>query len=451
MTEKKRTKKADYVPFDKQRQFHMSLALYRLFWGAMGWGKSKAERMEAVRISQKQDNLTIGLFRRTFPELEAAIIMPLLAELPQGVYEYNSSKHIMRFKNGSMIIFWHVNNDKDVFKYQWAEFDAIGIDELQHFKEQHFDFLMTRLRTSKKNWKPCFFGSANPGWVWHAWIKRRWIDREFRANEPADEYEYIQSTLYDNPALVENDPNYVKRLEALDEQQKKAYLYGDWNIFDGQYYAEWNPQVHIVKPFPIPESWKKVRALDYWYSNPSSILWLAEDPSDGTVYVYRNVNKTKLLYQDVCDELLNNSPEYEKYVGTAADPALRAKTAATGETFFDIAERNKINIIPGDNDRLSGAQLVRTLLQPYEEEHENGAKAGLQIFENCTSLIKSLPGLQFDKLRVEDVDTTWDDHDFDALKYGLKLLKNAPAELRQVAELNQKAKRKDKAFINIRF
>lgn len=61
--------------------------------------------MEAVRISQKQDNLTVGLFRRTFPELEAAIIMPLLAELPQGVYEYNSSKHIMKFPNGSKIIF----------------------------------------------------------------------------------------------------------------------------------------------------------------------------------------------------------------------------------------------------------------------------------------------------------------------------------------------------------
>jgi phage terminase large subunit len=451
MAEKKKTKKADYVPFDKQRQFHTSKKLYRFFGWAMGGGKSKAERMEAVRLSQRKPNLVIWLFRRTFPELEAAIIMPLLAELPKDVYVYNSSKHQMTFKNGSRIIFWHVNNDKDVFKYQGAEFDAIGIDELQHFKEQQFDFLMTRLRTSKKGWTPCFFGTGNPGWIGHGWIKRRWVERDFRPGEQGDEYEYIASTLYDNPALLENDPNYVKRLETLDEQQKKAYLYGDWDIFDGQYYTEWNPNIHIIKPFKIPYEWKKVRALDYWYSNPSSIVWLAEDPTDGTVYVYRNVNKTKLLYQNLCDELLNNSPDDEIYVWTAADPALRAKTAATGETFFDIAERNKINIIPGDNDRLSGAQLVRSLLTPYETPHENGAKAGIHIFENCTSLIKSLPSLQFDKLRVEDVDTNGNDHDFDALKYGLKLLKNAPAELKQVAELNDKAKRKDRALINFRF
>lgn len=443
--------KIDYIPFDKQRTFHLSKKLYRLYGGAMGWGKSHAERMEAVRIAGRKKNLTIGLFRRTFPELEAAIILPLLAILPRHTYTYNNSKHIMTFPNGSKIIFWHVNNDQDVFKYQGAEFDAIGIDELQHFKEQHFDFLMTRLRTSKKKWRPCFFGTANPWGVGHTWIKRRWIDRNFRENEPAEQYDYIPATLYDNPALLDNDPNYVKRLEALDEQQKKAYLYGDWNIFDGQYYAEWNPTIHICKPFAIPESWKKVRALDYWYSNPTAILWLAEDPTDGTVYAYRNINKTKLLYQDVCNELIQNSPENETYIGTAADPALRAKSADTGETFFDIAERNKINIIPWDNDRISGAQLIRTLLQPYEETHPNGAKAGLQIFENCTSLIKTLPTLQFDKLKVEDVDTTGDDHDFDALKYGLKLLKNKPAELKQVAELNEKAKRKEKPLISIRF
>lgn len=357
----------------------------------------------------------------------------------------------MTFKNGSVIIFGHINNDKDVYNYQGAEFDAIGIDELQHFKEWVFDFLMTRLRTSKPGWKPCFFGTGNPGGIWHGWIKRRWVEREFRPNEPGDEYEFIMSTIYDNPALLNNDPNYVKRLEALDEQQKKAFLHGDWDIFDGQYYAEWNPNIHIVKPFKIPEAWKKVRCLDYWYTNPTSILWITEDPTDGTVYVYRQARNTKWLYQDVIDQIKGHSPEDEIYLWTVADPALRARTADTGQTFFDIAERNKIYIIPGDNDRLSGAQMIRQLLQPYEELHPNGAKAGLQIFENCTSLIKTLPALQFDKVKVEDVDTNGDDHDFDALKYGLKLLKNAPTELKQVAELNQKWKRKDKALISIRF
>lgn len=446
-----KNKVVQYIPFEKQRIFHLSEKLYRFFWGAMGGGKSHAERMEAVRICQSLWSLNVWLFRRTFPELEAAIIMPLLAELPRGSYVYNSSKHVMTFPNNSRIIFGHVNNDQDVFRYQGAEFDAIGIDELQHFKEQHFDFLMTRLRTSKKGWRPCFFGTGNPWGIGHTWIKRRWVDREFHENEKGDQYEYIASTIYDNPALFENDPDYVHRLENLDEQQRKAYLEGDWNIFDGQYYAEWNPRIHVIKPFKIPYEWKKVRCMDYGYSNPSSILWLAEDPSDGTVYVYRNINQKWLLYKDVCDQIRKNSPEDEKYRGTAVDPALRAKSADTGETFFDIAAREGLDVTPGDNDRISWALLIRELLTPYEVERENGAKAGLQIFENCISLIKTLPALQFDKLRVEDVDTTGDDHDFDALKYWLKLLKNAPTPMEQVKELNQRARKKEKPLISIRF
>lgn len=118
--------------------------------------------MELVRIAQSAPNLNIGAFRRTYPELEASIILPLLKILPKGSYKYNESKHAMRFPNGSVIKFGHVQYDKDVFRYQGEEFDAIGIDELTLFTEFQFKFLKSRLRSTKPYVKPCFFATTNP-------------------------------------------------------------------------------------------------------------------------------------------------------------------------------------------------------------------------------------------------------------------------------------------------
>ena len=250
----------------------------------------------------------------------------------------------------------------------------------------------------------------------HEWVKRVWIDRDFLPEENPDDYAFIPASVFDNRHLIKNDPAYLKNLKSLPEKLRKAYLYGSWDIIDGQFFTEWRPDLHVCKPFDIPESWKKVAALDYGYSNPTSILWIAQDPTDGTVYVYRQRRDTKWLYGDVLDNLQESTGK-EKLYATLADPALRVKSADTGTSFFDLATLRRMNIIPANNDRKSGAQLIRQLLKPYSEPHPNGAKAGLQVFETCESLIRTLPKLVHDKVEVEDVDTKGDDHDFDALKY----------------------------------
>ncbi len=136
-----RRSKSLYDPFPKQAVFHNSTAQNRLFGGAAGPGKSHAFRMEAVRIALSAPNMKVGLFRRTFPELEASVITPLLQILPRHLYKYNEGKHTMKFANGSVIKFGHVQYNKDVYKYQGEEFDAIGIDELTLFNEFQFKFL----------------------------------------------------------------------------------------------------------------------------------------------------------------------------------------------------------------------------------------------------------------------------------------------------------------------
>lgn len=227
--------------------------------------------MEAVRITESHDNLKIGLFRRTYPELYSSVIEPLLEILPQWCpwddkvryYKYNDSKKIMKFYNGSTIYFGHVQYDKDVYKYQGAQFDAIGIDELTLFNEFQFRYLKSRLRTTKPNWRPCFFATTNPGNIGHAWVKRIWVEEDRTAKENRETYEYIPAIVYDNPILCENDPDYINRLENLDEDTRKAMLYGDWDSFAGQYFKEWRKDIHVIQPFRIPPEWRRIIALDY--------------------------------------------------------------------------------------------------------------------------------------------------------------------------------------------
>jgi len=128
-----------YRPLENQKKFHNSTVKYRLFWGAMGWWKSQALRMEAIRQCLSATGMTWVIFRRSHPELQDSIITPMRKELPLWIAEYKEGKKVLIFNNHSddnkksRLLFRHIQNDSDVYRYQGAEFDFIWIDELTHF------------------------------------------------------------------------------------------------------------------------------------------------------------------------------------------------------------------------------------------------------------------------------------------------------------------------------
>jgi hypothetical protein len=113
--------------------------------------------------------------------------------------------------------------------------------------------------------------------VGHAWIKNRFID----GFEPEKLYKdpklgntrcVIPSKLTDNPALMNNDPEYKKRMELLPTHLRRALLEGDWDIFAGQVFDEWRRERHVVKPFALePGVWKKFYSLDWGFAKPFSL------------------------------------------------------------------------------------------------------------------------------------------------------------------------------------
>ena len=159
----------------KQHRFINADADEVLFGGAAGGGKSYGQVIDALLYALKYPGSKQIIFRRTFPELDKSIIRTALELYPQNIFKYNSSKHTGVFANGSIIDFGYCDSETDVFKYQSAEFDVIRFDELTHFTEDIYIYLISRLRGAN-DFPKSVKSSTNPGGVGHSWVKNRFID-----------------------------------------------------------------------------------------------------------------------------------------------------------------------------------------------------------------------------------------------------------------------------------
>src|SRR5277367_6900249 len=136
-----------YKPFARQIEFHNARAKYRLFGGAAGPGKTKALLWEAIGQALETPGSDTLLLRRTYPELESSLLLQFRRDVPSGFYKnYNESRHLVTWCNGSTTRFGYFRNESDVYQYQGAEFLFIGIDELTHFTLKQWQFLTSRNR-----------------------------------------------------------------------------------------------------------------------------------------------------------------------------------------------------------------------------------------------------------------------------------------------------------------
>lgn len=398
----------------KQKRFIEATATEVLFGGSAGGGKSYGQIVDALLFALKYPESKQLILRRTFSELDKSIIRTSLMLYPREIYSYNSSSHTGRFTNGSIIDFGYCANENDVNQYQSAEYDVIRFDELTHFTEFQYIYLISRIRGSN-GYPKQIKCSTNPGSVGHQWVKARFIDpappnTEFVGAGGLSKI-FIPSLLDDNTFLMRSDPTYRARLEALPERDRKALLYGDWNIFDGQYFPEFNRDVHVTRAFPIPKEWRRYRAFDYGLDR-LACYWIAID-SARTVYVYKELCESDLPISTACERIIDMNGDDEIYL-TLAPPDMWSRSQETGRSKAALFDEYGVTVTKSNNNREAGWLAIKELLKIDSNGHSR-----LVIFDNCTELIKCLPALQIDPKKPTDCSTEPHDitHAPDGLRY----------------------------------
>ncbi len=417
-------------PNEKQKLFLKARCKHIAFGGARGGGKSWAVRTKAKALALRYPGIKLLIVRRTYPELINNHINILRPELVgYKLATYNDRDKVLKFKNGSSINFSYCANDKDLDRFQGQEYDVIFLDEATQLSEYQMKTISACLR-GVNNFPKRMYYTCNPGGQGHGYIKRIFIDRNFNKYENPEDYTFIQSLVQDNKALMESQPDYIEQLEALPPKLKEAWLYGKWDIFEGQFFEEFkdDPEhykdrtwTHVIEPFNIPDGWKIYRSFDWGYAKPFSMGWWAVD-YEGTLYrILEYYGCTAAANEGIKltpSEVFKNVKDIEtqhpylkgKKIMGVADPAIW--DAESGESIAETAEKYGIYFEKGDHKRLTGWLQVR-----YRMLFDENGIPGMYIFNTCKAFIRTIPLLLYDEHKVEDLDTSGEDHVADETRY----------------------------------
>lgn len=349
-----------------QQAFLNAKTFFVCYGGAKGGGKSHVMRLKAVGMALRYPGIRLLMIRCHYPELEENLVRPILKWVPQEMYSYNGTSHLMTFDNGSIIKFGHYDGDSAENEYQGVEYDCIFIDEATQITERAFQYLQGCIRGTNDFPKRMYL-SCNPGGVGHRWVKRLFIDRKFitddkdpEKNENPEDYTFIPATVDDNPWLLKSSPMYKKQLSKMPEDQVLAFRYGDWNALSGSYFKNFSLQTHTLPAFPIPAHWPRYRSFDYGF-DCFAVCWWAVD-EDGRSWCYRYFEKKGLIIKDAAKEVVDHTPITENIVATYAPPDMWGRSKDTGRETAEIFAENNVPLIKANNNRVQGHMIMKNLM-----------------------------------------------------------------------------------------
>lgn len=458
------------APNPKQRLAHACDADELLYGGAAGGGKSEWLIIEAATVCLEHAGVEVALFRRTYEELEASLILRSQALIPKELAKYEAGRKRWKFRNGSILWFRYCARESDVYRYQSAQWVMLGLDEATHFTEFQYKYLTSRVRSRFRGVKPRIRLASNPGHVGHAWVKARFIDPDAvdTGGIPVHPYQvwtpapppdrptqrmmtrcFVPAKVQDNTALMESDPDYWHRLQALPEDERRMLSEGDWDVWKGQVFDEFRAEKRVLDSdlelraaglepgtvipwhripddawFP-PDGATIHLSVDYGYAAPWAVHFHAV-LAGGRVVTFkefymtgkRDVQQAQLLcsYVERVQEQLKQRgrPKWDIQWGVMDQSMWGSrKEQGLGKSIAEVYEEHfarpcGVLLKPGSTDRHARVQRVKAALSTAPDGFP-----WWQITSACPNLLRTLPQLPFDPDDKEDVDTDAEDHAYD--------------------------------------
>lgn len=477
MSDNKTVKFSELTNFSPKQKLATEIAdthKFTLYGGAMGGGKSYWLRWYAIRwlIRMYQIHNLQGvvgaIFCEDYPSLKDRQITKLEMEIPPWLGTLKEDKVFQlcvrldpAFGGGVLAL----RNLDDPSKYKSSEFGLIGIDELTKNPYGTFKDLRNRMR-----WKGLpetkFIAGTNPGEIGHQWVKNYFIDKHYPPEEKEGlKFAYVAAKATDNPFISKD---YLDTLESMEERERRAYLDGSWDIFEGQFFSSFDSTVHVVPTVAredIPATWSRFRSIDTSGRNGiTSCHWWALD-NDGNPWAIREYYATGKDSDQHAKEIWNLSHYHnaqgqlvpEDYKWTVMDSAAWAKmgmSETTAEVYLRKWEELDLDqgittaqdsLVPAHKERVMGWDVVNQYLR-INTDVDGRRWAKLKLMDCCKNLIRTLPLATVDKNNNQDVDSDGEDHALDETRYFLVTLRGQKStkgetstekKLREMKEKNE--------------
>jgi len=398
------------------------------YGGARGGGKTDGVLGKyAIKAETYGPAFNAIFFRKELPMLDDAI------ERSNQIYSqlgaiWNDQKKLWRFPSGGRLRFRPLERVQDADKYQGQNISDACVEEAGIYADSRAIDRLNGVLRSVSGTPTQLILTGNPGGAGQHWIKKRYIDpapagmkilKRPLPNGADHKYVFIPSKVQNNKLLLANDPDYINRLYLVgSDQLVKAWLNGDWNAVEGAFFDCWEESM-VIRPFTIPSHWTRFRAFDWGSAAPFSVGWWAIAGEDyegiprGAMVRYREwygavgPNKgLKITAAEVARGIIEREDSSEKINYSVADPAIFAEDG--GPSIAERMANQGVCFSPADNKRVSRNGAMGGWDQMRSRMKDNM----LFTFSTCADSIRTIPSLQHDINKPEDLDTKAEDHCF---------------------------------------
>lgn len=426
------------------------------YGGAAGGGKSDYLLGDFLQDCRVYGAAWQGiLFRRTYNELEELIKRSREIYPASGAVWHEQAK-TWSWANGAVLRMRYLERDADASRYLGHQYTWIGWDELTQWPSDYgYRYLRARLRSAHNVPTKRIRAAANPGGVGHVWVKAYFVDPcpagFLPVYDPVTKSQrmFVPAKLFQNQILMNADPTYADRLRGLaSNEMVRAWLEGDWTVVEGAFFDCWRYDKHVLEPFEIPSSWTRFRSMDWGSAKPFSVGWWAIVGDDHQVRGHSpggvlTDTKTRTIPRGAI-------VRYKEWYGAAGINVglkMTAEDVARGLVERERGDTMRYGVLDPscfhENGGPSIAERINTVLiaskkRPFHEADnsripQRGSMGGwdqmrarlvgqdgtpmIYCFSTCSASIRTVPALQHDPDRPEDVNTDGEDHAGDEWRY----------------------------------